>query len=148
MPSNISSPQDERINMMQQQTQQQQRSQPMQRRSQPPLTKSKSTQPKHGKKNRISQNDNLSLLVIPMEQDREIYQIELKINGKHSKTLSVFDCIGNETSLKQVFDAELTSHWMKVFKGHSPKEPPTYRLVLLQHSTFSLFRKPMSGLES
>jgi hypothetical protein len=32
---------------------------------------------------------------------------------------------GTETSLKQVF-SENQTYWIKVFRGHSPKEPPGY----------------------
>ena len=47
-----------------------------------------------------------------MEPNTEPYEMELKVRGK-------------ETSLKQIF-AEDYFYWTKVFKGHSPKEPPGY----------------------
>ena len=98
-------PLDQRVNMMQQPvpSQQPQRSQPQQRRSQPPLTKSKSTQQaKHGKKNRISQTDHLSLLVVPMEQDRDIYQMELKINGNQQIHVYVLIMIYRKRNKPQI----------------------------------------------
>jgi hypothetical protein len=51
--------------------------------------------------------------------------MELKIKGKNFNY--VITKIGNETSLKQVFDENINNYWTRVFKGHSPKEPPSYR---------------------
>ena len=53
--------------------------------------------------------------------------MELKIKGKY---LLNSNSIGNETSLKQVFDENINNYWTKVFKGHSPKEPPSYRYLI------------------
>eukprot|EP00347_Sterkiella_histriomuscorum_P013839 403363168 len=64
---------------------------------------------------------NLDVVIVPMETNQSIYPMTLKIKG-------------NETSLKQVFDENVNNYWTKVFKGHSPKEPPSY----------SVFRKPMN----
>lgn len=47
--------------------------------------------------------------------------------------------LGNETSLKQVFDENINNYWTKVFKGHSPKEPPSYRYVVLNILTITWF---------
>ena len=60
----------------------------------------------------------LVVSVVSMEPNKEPYEMELSIRGK-------------ETSLKQIF-AEDYYYWTKVFKGHSPKEPPGY----------GVFRKP------
>ena len=51
--------------------------------------------------------------------------MDLKIKG--TLTFLFDQALGNETSLKQVFDGNNTSYWTKVFKGHSPLEPPSYR---------------------
>lgn len=53
--------------------------------------------------------------------------MELKIKGKKLYSINTYYLIGNETSLKQVFDENINNYWTKVFKGHSPKEPPSYR---------------------
>lgn len=68
----------------------------------------------------------LMVVVVPMETNQEAYQMELRIKGRALLVLN-FLIIGNETSLKQVFDENFNNYWTKVFKGHSPKEPPSYR---------------------
>jgi len=74
-----------------------------------------------------------------METNQEAYQMELRIKGT-SFPLKL--SIGNETSLKQVFDENVNNYWTKVFKGHSPKEPPSYRYV----SPFLLFSQSLSNI--
>jgi hypothetical protein len=71
----------------------------------------------------------LSVIVVPMETNLEPYQLELNIKGIlfiHYYIL-INNASGNETSLKQVFDYNVNNYWTRVFKGHSPKEPPSYR---------------------
>lgn len=70
----------------------------------------------------------LSVIVVPMETNQDSYHFELKINGINILIFTDF-IIGNETSLKQVFDENINNYWTRVFKGHSPKEPPSYRYI-------------------
>lgn len=68
--------------------------------------------------------------------------MDLKIKGKIINHLIY---IGNETSLKQVFDENINNYWTKVFKGHSPKEPPSYRYNFQNIKFYySVFRKTMN----
>jgi hypothetical protein len=70
--------------------------------------------------------------------------MELKIKGNLT-TNNIPS--GNETSLKQVFDENINNYWTRVFKGHSPKEPPSYRYELFNKyilSPYSVFRKTMN----
>ncbi len=68
----------------------------------------------------------LSLLVVPMRPNSQIYKIQRTIKGKRRNRQVR---LGNETSLKEVFAADPPLA-KAIFSPYAPQDPPCFRYVL------------------